>query len=117
MFPACDTWNTSVRGLPVDGRSAAYVDSIGAGERVHPGFGFGLWEGRSIGMPLNEAGAGQIKVNISLYYPDESADPAPYPRSPGAAVEGGSDRRILLVDHSTNKPYEVYDAQQNGDGS
>ncbi len=116
LFPADNIWNTPVAGLPVAARSTAYVNSIGAGEGVHPDFGSGLWEGRAIGFPWNEVGAGQAKVNISFYYPGES-DPGPYPIPPGAAIEGGSDRHILLVDHSTNKLYEVYDAQQNGDGS
>ncbi|MBI5523131.1 MAG: hypothetical protein HY910_10910 [Desulfarculus sp.] len=116
LFPADNIWNTSVRGLPVHARSTAYVDSIGAGEGLHPDFGSGLWEGRAIGFPWNEVGAGQAKVNISFYYPGES-DPGPYPIPPGAAIEGGSDRHLLLVDHSTNQLYEVYDAQHNADGS
>lgn len=116
LFPPDNIWNTSVRNLPVHARSSAYVDSIGPGEGLHPDFGSGLWEGRAIGFPWNEVGAGQAKVNISFYYPDES-DPGPYPIPPGAAIEGGSDRHLLLVDHSTNQLYEVYDAQHNADGS
>jgi len=116
LLPADNIWNTPVVNLPVHARSAAYVDSIGAGKSMHPDFGAGLWRGRPIGIPWNEVGAGQPKVNISFYYPDAS-DPGPYPIPPDAAVEGGSDRHILLVDHATNKLYEVFDAQKNADGS
>lgn len=116
LLPADNIWNTSVRGLPVHERSTAWVNSIGSGEGLHPDFGSGLWEGRAIGFPWNEVGAGQARVNISFYYPDES-DPGPYPIPPGAAMEGGSDRHVLVVDHGSNKLYEVYDAHQNADGS
>src|SRR5262249_22599914 len=43
VFPANNVWNTPITGLPVDGSSAAYVNSIGVASHLHPDFGSGLW--------------------------------------------------------------------------
>ncbi|MFH1035286.1 MAG: hypothetical protein V1806_12325 [Pseudomonadota bacterium] len=116
LLPADNIWNTSVAGLPVDAHSAAYVASIGAGSSLHPDFGSGLWQGQPIGIPYNIVGAGQAKVKVSFDYADES-DPGPYPIPAGAAMEGGGDGHLLVVDQAGHRLYEVFDASQNADGT
>ncbi len=124
VFPADHYWNARVDGLPVDPRSAQYVDAIGADDHVHPDFGSGLWEGAPIGIPYTVVGAGQPRVDVSFLWDDES-DPGPYPVPPDAPVEGAppggvapeGDRHVLVVDASDCRLYELYAAVRQPDGS
>ncbi len=115
MMPADNYWHADVRGLPVHARSAAWVASLGSSKKFHTDFGSGTWEGAPIGIPYNVVGAGQPKVPISFYYPEDS-DPGPYPLAYDAPVEGGAgstgDRHVLTVDSSTCTLYEVFDARR-----
>ncbi|MCX6045965.1 MAG: hypothetical protein NT075_12710, partial [Chloroflexi bacterium] len=45
VFPTNNVWNAPIDSLPVDHNSAAYINTIGATEPVHPDFGAGLYEG------------------------------------------------------------------------
>ena len=60
-MPADNVWRADVSGLPVHPKSAAFVESIGAGATMHPDFGSGLWEGAPIGIPVTTVRAGQAK--------------------------------------------------------
>ncbi|MBX7068447.1 MAG: hypothetical protein K1X38_03595 [Microthrixaceae bacterium] len=115
MMPADNYWHADVSALPVHPRSAAWVASIGTSKKFHTDFGSGLWDGGPIGIPYSTVSAGQPKVPISFYYPDES-DPGPYPLAWDSPVEGGQgssgDRHVLTVDTSTCTLYEVYDAHR-----
>ena len=115
MMPADNYWHADVRSLPVHARSAAWVTSLGRTSKFHTDFGSGEWEGAPIGFPYSVVGAGQAKVPISFYYPEDS-DAGPYPLPFDAPVEGGSgsdgDRHVLTVDSSTCKLYEVFDARR-----
>lgn len=120
VFPADNIWNTPVDTLPLDPNSTLYVNTIGAGDYVHPDFGSGLWDGGPIGIPFVEVSGSQPRVPVSFYYPDES-DAGPYPLPPDAPIEGGpdatGDRHIIVIDRDAGVLYEVYDAWPQPDGS
>src|ERR1044071_675546 len=96
-FPANNIWRADVSNLPVHKSSAAYVASIGATATMHPDFGSGTWEGSPIGIPVTAVQPGQAKVKVTFQYGRES-DPGPYPIPANVAIEGGSDRHIILHD-------------------
>jgi hypothetical protein len=120
VFPADNVWNTPVDTLPADSNSAAYVNTIGATQGLHPDFGSGLYEGGPIGIPYTVIGGSQAKVNITFNYSDES-DPGPYPIPPDAAIEGGSqstgDRHVLVLDKDNCILYEIFSGYPQQDGS
>lgn len=112
VFPADNPWNTDISAAPLHPRSAAFVDSIGRADHLHPDVGT-FWDGAPIGIPYVRVGAGQPKVPVSFHYADES-DPGPYPVPPDAPIEGGpssdGDRHVLVVDDAACRLYELYDA-------
>ncbi len=115
MFPANNVWNARIDTLPVDAKSDAYINFIGAGTGLHPDFGT-VWNGGPIGIPYNIVPSSQPNVPISFYYPSES-DPGPYPIPPSAQIEYGSDHHILVVQQDTCLLYEVFDASTNNGGA
>lgn len=115
-FPADHIWNTAVDQMPVDSRSDAYVATIGLNKYVHADFGSGTWNDGLIGIPYNLVPGDQARVPIHFYYEAES-DSGPYPLPPGALIEAGSDRHVLVVDRDNCRLYEVYDASPQPDGS
>ncbi len=120
MLPPDNIWNTPVDTLPLDPRSAAYVDTIGAGTKLHADFGSGLWNGGRIGIPFVTVPGDQPRVALAFRWPDES-DPGPYPIPTDAPIEGppggDGDRHILVVDRDRCVLYEVYHAYWQPDGS
>lgn len=120
MLPADNIWNAPVHNLPLDPRSADYIDSIGRNDHLHPDFGSGTWAGGPIGIPYVIVSGSQPSVDISFYYDDES-DPGPYPIPTNAPIEGGpqseGDRHVLAVDQDNCLLYELYDAWPQADGS
>lgn len=114
-LPAGDVWHAQVTGLPVHQRSGSFVDSIGTGP-VKADFGAGLWDGAPIGIPITVVPGGQARVPVTFEYADES-DPGPYPIPKDAAVEGGGDRHVLVVDGGACRLYELFDAKLAADGS
>ncbi len=123
LLPADNIWNVAVDTLPVDARSAAYVDTIGSDVSVHADFGSGIWPpqtGGPIGIPFVEVGAAQPRVAVYFLY-DEESDPGPYPIPPAAPIEGGDsatgDRHVLVVDRSDCVLYELFSAYPLMDGS
>lgn len=115
LMPADNYWSADVSTLPVHARSSAWVNAIGRTSKFHPDFGSGTWNGGPIGIPYTVVGASQPKVPVGFYYPSES-DPGPYPLPWDAPVEGGQaasgDRHVLVVDRSTCKLYELFDARR-----
>src|SRR5262249_12397384 len=107
-------------GLPVDKKSATYIQSIGPNTGLHPDFGAGGWNGGPIGIPYTVVPGSQPGVKVSFEYADES-DPGPYPIPANPPIEGGpassGDRHILIVDRDACKLYELYDAYPQPDGS
>ena len=101
-------------------RSTQYVAGIGTQRSVKADFGSGRWDGGPIGIPVTYVDSAQHRVPVSFDYSDDS-DRGPYPIPAGALVEGGAssdgDRHVLVVDRSTCKLYELWDAHPQSDGS
>jgi hypothetical protein len=118
-FPASNAWNTSIAGKAVDPLSAAIIASIGGSTKLHMDFGAN-WNGGPFGIPYVVVGADQPKVKVTFDYASES-DPGPYPIPSNAPIEGGAsstgDRHVIVVQPSSGRLYELYDAQPNADGS
>ena len=119
LFPSNSFWHADVSKLPVDGKSATYVSSIGATASVHPDFGT-VYAGAPNGIPYDVVAGTQAKVPVSFDYADES-DPGPYPIPPNAQIEGGpqstGDRHVLVVDKDACRLYEMWSAYPQSDGS
>ena len=118
-FPASNAWNTAVTSEAVDPLSAAIIASIGGATNLHMDFGAN-WNGGPFGIPYVVVPADQAKVMVSFDYASES-DPGPYPIPANAPVEGGDgstgDRHVIVVQPSTGKLYELYDAHRLADES
>ena len=112
VFPPGNAWNRDVSRDPVDPRSDSYIRSIGLGARVHPDFGSGRYG--NYGIPITIAAADEPARGVRFFdYRDES-DKGPYPVPPGARVEGGGDRHVLVVQRERCKLYELFGARRAG---
>jgi uncharacterized protein (TIGR03437 family) len=109
VLPPDNVWNTPIDQLPVDTKSATYVDTIGASKPLHADFS----------IPFVVVPGNQAKVPVSFQYADES-DPGPYPVPPDAPIEGGAqskgDRHVLVVDKDHCILYELYSAYPQAEG-
>ena len=121
VLPRSNIWNTPIDSLPVDPRSAAYVESIGLDIGLHPDFGAGLYEGVPIGIPFVGVLADQPLVPVLFTEAGAESDPGPYPIPPDAPIEGGScsdgDRHVIVVQAESCTLYELYAAYPQPDGS
>jgi hypothetical protein len=108
VFPASNVWNRDISSLPLRADSAALIASIGIGASLHPDF-----SATGYGIPINVVGASTPRSPVSFDYADES-DPGPYPIPANPAIEGGSDRHIILWDTDACALYELYAAQRSG---
>jgi len=112
VFPADNPWNRDVSRDPVDPRSGAYIAAMnGATRFLHPDFG----SDPTYGIPWTTVPGSQPRVPMSFVYADES-DPGPYPFPPGAPVEAGGDRHVLVVDRDACRLYETFDSLFVGPG-
>lgn len=120
VFPSDHIWNVAAGPLPVDVRSADYVNRIGAEKHLHPDFGSGLWEGKPVGIPYNVVDNSVPKQAVTFDYDDES-DPGPYPVPEDPLIEGGGgsegDRHLLVIQTDEHVLYEIYAAEKQPDGS
>jgi len=116
LFPADNVWNTPIDQLPLDPRSSAYIDSIGANAGLHPDFGSGTWDGGPIGIPYNIVSGAQPKVSVVFDYADES-DSGPYPIPLNPALEHGGDHHLLILDEESCVLYETWDTRQTVSGA
>lgn len=129
LFPPTNWWNTDISAAPVDSNSAAFINFIGAGRRLHPDFGgdSGDPSGPIYGMPYIIVTGIQPLVPVIFEYDDESDAGAPG-RPPGYPIpeqakteqkwiEGGlagndpnadGDRHMLIVDRDNRILYELY---------
>jgi hypothetical protein len=105
-------WNQNISKAPRAANSAqviAYIDSHG-GTAIHPDFG----SPRAYGFPYAVVGAGTKPLPIHYTAYGSESSPGPFPVPIGAPVEGGAhaegDRHVLVVDKSTCKLFELYDA-------
>ena len=119
-FPADHILNTPVDTLPLDSRSAAYINSIGPTRNLHPDFGT-FYEGSPIGIPFTTVPGNQPKVAINFTAYGNESDPGPYPIPRDAPVEGGpssdGDRHVLVVDRDNCKLYELFRAFPKPNGA
>jgi hypothetical protein len=120
VFPPDNIWNTRVDRVPLDPKSQAYIQSIGADKPVHADFGAGTYDGGPIGIPFVTVAGNQKRVPIAFDYRDES-DLSNYPIPPNPPIEGGpnskGDRHILIVDRDNCVLWEIFDARPQPDGS
>jgi hypothetical protein len=108
VFPSSNVWNRDISTLPAAANSATLVASIGLGANLHPDF-----SATGYGIPINVVGPSTPRLSVSFQYDDES-DPGPYPIPANPAIEGGSDRHIILWDKSACMLYELYAAAKSG---
>jgi hypothetical protein len=124
VLPADNIWNRDISALPVHAMSATWMASIGSTAPLHPDFGAGPYQGRTIGIPYVVIGSTQPPVSISFTYADES-DPGPYPIPPLVPVEGGGvrpsagkgDAHVLLVQAGTCSLHEIFAARRQRKGA
>ncbi len=119
MFPADNVWNTPVTGLPVDTHSSTWLAHMDAGSTfLHPDYGPGGGASGPYGIPWQVTSRHPKLVRIHFLYGDQS-DPGPYPFSAGTPIEGGpdasGDRHALMIDPTTCRLYELYDAHYRAD--
>lgn len=111
IFPADNAWNTKVDCLPVHPRSNAYVNTIGATNKLKADFGAGTWNGGPIGIPFTTVTSQDSLYTASFLYDDES-DPGPYRIPLDAPIEGGpngnGDRHAIAIDTETCVLYEMF---------
>jgi hypothetical protein len=116
VFPSDNVWHADVSRLPVHGRSAAWMSSMGsASRRLHPDFG-PSGEAMPYGIPYTIVSSSHAKVTMDFQYADES-DAGPYPFGEDTPIEGGSDRHALMIDKGTCTLYELFDAEYAPGGS
>jgi hypothetical protein len=117
IFPPGNPWHQRVDHLPVARNSATLVRSIGLKAPLHAGFASGTWHGITIGIPVNVASDRTKHVHVSFdpaYAP--RADRQSYPLPRRAQIEAGPDHHLIVVDRSTCRDYELYDADRLADG-
>jgi hypothetical protein len=107
VFPADDPWNQDISKAPVAARSDAYVKSIGLGARLHPDFA-----SKTYGIPFKVVARAQKRVPIHFTDYGAESDKGPYPIPPGAAIEGGSDRHVIVLQRGTCELYELFGASR-----
>lgn len=127
LLPPDNIWNTPVDSLPVDSRSDAYINTIGADTRFHPDFGKPYWTGSRwapIGIPYNIVSKNQPGKQIYFTYDSES-DSGPYPVPENPLIEGllpggdqsyDGDRHMLIVDKDNCILYEMFYSWPRNDG-
>ncbi len=114
MFPANNVWNTDISKLPVDSHNAVWLRSMAAGSTyLHPDFGPDQG-GYPYGIPFNVVTNAHPVVRIRFQYASES-NRARYPFGPDTRIEGGKkaggDRHAIMVNKSSCKLYELWDAR------
>jgi hypothetical protein len=112
VFPAGNAWNRDVSHDPVDPRSDAYLARLPG--NLHPDFGSG--RNGDYGIPFAVVARDQPLAPIHFTAYGDESDPGPYPVPPGARVEGGGDRHVLVVQRGACKLYELFGAQRSSNG-
>ncbi|MFN8518252.1 MAG: hypothetical protein U0667_02435 [Chloroflexota bacterium] len=109
VFPAGNVWNQRVDTLPVRADSDVLAASIGLDRYLHPDFG--SYSG--YGIPYNVVSKSTRRSSVTFRWPGES-DRVGYPIPTDVKREAGSDRHILMLDKSSCKLYELFDARKSG---
>ena len=113
FFPSNNPWNQDISGVALDPNSAAYIARIDSFRQfLHADFG----SDPSYGIPYTVVPGSQPFVPITFNAYGDESDPGPYPVPLNAPVEAGSDRHVLVVDSGNCHLYEMFAAQQQGNG-
>ncbi len=115
ILPASNAINRDVSRVPVDPRSAAYIEAIGPSLHLHADFG----SNPGYGIPYAVVKRGQANVPIHFSEYGAESDPGPYPVPSSAPVEGAGeegDRHVLVLQEGSCKLYELYAARRRGGG-
>jgi hypothetical protein len=115
ILPASNAINQDISRAPVDPRSAAYIESIGASLHLHADFG----SNPGYGIPYAVVSRRQPKVPIHFSEYGAESDRGPYPVPPNAPVEGAGeegDQHVLVLQEGSCRLYELYAAHRSGAG-
>ncbi len=114
VFPADNPWNTDVRSAPRDPRSDRYIANIQAHGPgfLHPDFGANA----AYGIPFVVVPATQPRVAVRYTEYGDESDPGPFPIPAGAAIEGGRDRHVIVVQQGSCELFELYHSEPDGPG-
>lgn len=108
MFPRNNVWNTSIRKLPADARSAAYIATIGPDKPLHADFGPGG------GYEFAVVGGNQAAAHVHFGEGAAESDPGPYRIPDDAPIEGESDHHVLVLDTGQCRLYELFGTSRIG---
>ncbi len=114
VFPADSPWNQDISALPLYPNSASIIARVSSGgdKFLHPDFG----SNPDYGIPYSIVDGTQAKVPINFVEYGDESDPGPYPVPLNAPVEGGNDHHVLVVEKDHCILYELYHAEQVGNG-
>jgi hypothetical protein len=104
IFPANNVWNTRVRHLPVDARSAVYIQSMGPDLPFHLDFS----------VPYNVVDGQPQTTQVVFTDGAPESDPGPYGIPDNAALEPGTDAHLLAIDVTACRLYELFSARRLG---
>ncbi len=110
VFPANNIWNTRIDSLPVDPKSATYINTIGISGPMHAAFS------PSYGYPLTAVTGSQPKVNVAFKYATES-DPGPYPIPSNVSIQAQGDAHAFIVDTTNCVLYELFQLGKGSNGA
>jgi hypothetical protein len=113
VFPSDNPWNQDISLAPLDPNSNTYVARIDSYRQyLHADFG----SNPSYGIPFVVVSGSQPFVPITFTAYGSESDPGPYPIPLNAPVEAGSDAHVLVADAGNCHLYELFGAQQRGNG-
>jgi hypothetical protein len=113
-FPADNYWNTSVRSLPVDSRSATWLSHMSTDRNLHPDFGPSYGDGPNYGIPITVVGRYHRRVRVRFDYSSES-DHVRYPFGKDTKIEGGrnspGDKHAIVVRKYRCRLYDTWNTR------
>ncbi|MGY2874452.1 hypothetical protein ACVW00_001642 [Marmoricola sp. URHA0025 HA25] len=117
-FPADNYWNTDIRSLPVDARSATWLSHMSTDRNLHPDFGPSFGDGPNYGIPVTVVGRHHARVRVRFDYSSES-DHVRYPLGTDTKIEGGrnsaGDKHAIVVRKGVCRLYETWNTRvRNG---
>ena len=108
VFPEDNVWNVRISDSPVDGKSQAYVQSMGTNLPLHADFGL------VGGIPYTTIDGNAPTTDVTLLDGAAESDRGPYRIPDDAPVEPGGDSHVLIVDRGGCRLYELYGAARTG---
>jgi hypothetical protein len=119
IFPKDHIWNVPIDTLPVDARSATYINTIDSSSHLRAFFGEGGW-------PYNVVDNTQATHKVIFLHPEVS-DQVPYPipdnplmeggGSPETCTDSGEDCHVLIVNKDTKYLYELFSVKKFSNGT